>query len=161
MLSVRPISPGDKVNQVVTIGFWAEHVVKLYKLEDLKQIGEVAGLSHAPRSVLLWKFGAKDVSRLHALIGTANGNLLIAKLEVKGPNLDVKTRRTLSLGTRPVEVQGSSDTGEHDLHGVGEVTACGSRAIVLSWDEDREGIAYHRISTKVRPSFSSSASLIR
>ena len=150
MLSVRPINPGDKVNQIVTIGFWAEHVVKLYRLEDLGQIGEVAGLSHAPRSVLLWKFGAKNTSRLHALIGTANGNLLIAKLDVKGPNLDVTTRRTLSLGTRPVDVQGFSDTGEH-------VVACGSRAIVLSWEEDREGIAYHRISTKVHRSFSSSA----
>ncbi len=151
VVSVRPISPGDKANPIVTIGFWAEHIVKLYRLEDLKQIGEITGLSHAPRSVLLWKFGAKNTSRLHALIGTANGNLLIAKLDVKGPNLDVKTRRTLSLGTRPVDVQ---DTGEH-------VIACGSRAIVLSWEEDREGIAYHRISTKVRPSFSSSACLIR
>jgi hypothetical protein len=154
VLSVRPISPGDRGNQIVTIGFWAEHVVKLYKLEDLKQIGEVTGIPHAPRSVLLWKFGAKNTSRLHALIGTANGNLVIAKLEVQGPNLNVKARRTLSLGIRPVAIEGFSDTGEN-------VIACGSRAIVLSWEEDRERIAYHRISTKVRLSFPSSACLAR
>jgi len=154
VLSIRPISPGDKVNQIVTIGFWDEHIVKLYKLEDLKQIGEITGLSHAPRSVLLWKFGAKNTSRLHALIGTANGNLLIAKLDVEGASLNVKPRRTLSLGTRPVDVEGFSDTGEH-------VVACGSRAIVLSWEEDRESIAYHRISTKVRASFPSSTYLVR
>ena len=151
VLSVRPINPGDRTIQIVTIGFWAEHVVKLYKLDGLKHLGDITGLSHAPRSVLLWKFGADDTSRLHALVGTANGNLLIAKLEVQGPNLDIKSRRTLSLGTRPVDIEGFSGTGEH-------VMSCGSRAIVLSWEEDREGIAYHRISTKVSPYVSSSAS---
>ena len=150
VLSVRPINTGDQGNQIVTIGFWAEHVIKLYKLEDLKQIGEITCLPHAPRSVLLWKFGAKNTSRLHALVGTANGNLLIAKLEVEGATLNVKTRRTLSLGTRPVEIESFSGTGEN-------VMACGSRAIVLSWEEDRERIAYHRISTKVHSFLPSSA----
>lgn len=151
---MRPFNPGDKHNQIVTIGFWAEHVVKLYKLEDLKQIGEITGLSHAPRSVLLWKFGAKNTSRLHALVGTVNGNLLIAKLEVQGPNINVRMRRTLSLGTRPVDIEGFSDTSEN-------VMACGSRAIVLSWEEDRERIAYHRISTKVNPYLPSPARSFR
>ena len=150
VLSVRPVKPGDRVIQIVTIGFWAEHVVKLYKLEGLKHIGDITGLPHAPRSVLLWKFGADDTSRLHALVGTANGNLLIAKLEVHGPQLNIKSRRTLSLGTRPVDIEGFSGTGEH-------VMTCGSRAIVLSWEEDRERIAYHRISTKVYPYYPSSA----
>jgi hypothetical protein len=152
VLSVRPINPGDRTIQIVTIGFWAEHVVKLYKLEDLKHIGDITGLSHAPRSVLLWKFGADDTSRLHALVGTANGNLLIAKLEVQGPKLNIKSRRTLSLGTRPVDIEGFLTSGEH-------VMCCGRRAIVLSWEEDRECIAYHRISTKVIHYIPSSAIL--
>jgi hypothetical protein len=144
VLSVHPCNPWDPANQIVTIGFWAEHVVKLYKLEDLKQVGEITGLPHAPRSVLLCKFGAKNISRLHALVGTVNGNLLIAKLDVQSWNLSVKTRRTLDLGARPVDIEGLTGTGEN-------VIACGSRAIVLSWEEDRERVAYHRISTKVHP----------
>ena len=33
--SVRLIKPGDRTTQIVTIRFWAEHVVKLHKLEGL------------------------------------------------------------------------------------------------------------------------------
>ena len=154
VLSVRPTKPGDRTIQIVSIGFWAEHVVKLYKLEGLKHFGDITGLSNAPRSVLLWKFGADDTSRLHALVGTASGDLLIAKLELHGPKFDIKSRRMLSLGTRPVDIEGFPRTGER-------VMTCGSRAMVLSWEKDRERIAYHRISTKVNRYFLNSANWLR
>ena len=99
-------------------------------------------LPHVPRSIMAWSFSASN-DQVHLLIGTGHGQLVSLKLNyTKVLSIDMSSRRSISLGDRPVSLQRCAVDGRT------VVMATGGRTIIMSWSNGR--IAQHHVNVKVR-----------
>lgn len=90
---------------------------------------------------MAWSFGTSK-NQFHLLAGTGNGQLVSLKLNFsKVLSIDPSSRRSTSLGDRPVSLKRCA------LNGSDVVMATGARTITLSWNNGR--IAQHHVNVKV------------
>ena len=128
---------------VAIIGFWEDFVIKICRLQNLAQVGEDIETPHTPLSVLAWNFN-ENKEGLHLLIGTGIGHIVSVKLQETKHRVVAASRRTITLGDRPVMLH------RCNINGVEVIMATGSRAILLSWSNGR--IAQHHVNVKVQAS---------
>jgi hypothetical protein len=126
-LTVQHIHPKDPSN-LVFIGYWANYVVSICRFETLNPLAGADSIEvpHVPRSIMAWQFGSGSSDYLGLLIGAGNGQLLTLKLDSNSKTVALSSRRTTSLGDRPVFLQ------ECYTHGRRAVLATGGRTVLIT-----------------------------
>ena len=126
------------------LGFWEEHKVGMYSFDALQPLKGAADIEvpHVPRSIMAWSFGSGHHSQVNLLIGTGNGQLVTLRLNDTRDGIDMSSRRTISLGERPVHLCTCIADGNS------VVMATGSRTVLLSSNKQR--ITQHHVNIKVR-----------
>lgn len=89
---------------------------------------------------MAWSFGATD-KQIQLLVGTGNGLLVTLKVSSGKAAVDMSSRRSTSLGDRPVYLYRCIVDGKV------VVLATGGRTIIMSWSNGR--ITQHHVNVKV------------
>lgn len=116
----------------------------MYSFETLQPLkgGTDIEVPHFSRSIMTWSFGSGHHSQVYLLIGTGNGQLVTLRLNNTRDGIDLSSRRTTSLGERPVRLCTCV------VDGNSVVMATGNRTVLLSSNKQR--ITQHHVNIKVR-----------
>ncbi|KIM30042.1 hypothetical protein M408DRAFT_22463 [Serendipita vermifera MAFF 305830] len=140
-LSIQPIQPEERKPTLALLGFWEDNTVHICHFSTLQMVAGSTGIQmpHVPRSIMAWSFGA-SAHQIQLLVGTGNGNLVTLKVSSGKATIDMSSRRTTSLGDRPVYLY-RCVVDEKTV-----VIATGGRTIVMSWNNGR--VAQHHVNVK-------------
>lgn len=126
------------------IGYWDNYIVSICRFETLNPLAgaDTIEVPHVPRSIMAWQFGSGSSDYLNLLVGTGNGQLISLKLDSNSNVVDLSSRRTTSLGDRPVFLQECHTEGKRAL------LATGGRTVLIA---ERNGrILQDTVNIKVR-----------
>lgn len=142
-LTIRQLHPKEP-GILVFIGFWNDYTVSICRFETLNPLAgaEKIEMPHVPRSIMAWQFGSGSSDHLSLLVGTGNGQIVTLKLDSNSKTVDLASRRTTSLGDRPVSLQ------ECPVDGGRAIMAIGSRTVLMTGNNGR--VMQHAVNVKVR-----------
>jgi len=116
--------------------------VQIRHFSTLESVGLTkVQMSHVPRSIVMWSFGASN-DNVHLLVGTGSGQLVSFKVNTtRILAVDMSSRRSISLGDRPVHLQICV------VDNKSVVIATSIRTVIISCSNGR--ITQHHINVKV------------
>ncbi|KAJ7202805.1 mono-functional DNA-alkylating methyl methanesulfonate N-term-domain-containing protein [Mycena pura] len=129
-LSCTPLDPMASASEFVVVAYWQTKTIEI--LEQAKDrfvsVRKSAPLRAVVRSLLLYDFGTADNTRPYLLAGLGDGSF--AYFTWNEHDRFLGEPKLMSLGNLPVSFTPCSVDGKKVLF------AAGSRAMVLSWEQD-------------------------